>query len=98
MHGQQNAPPSPPTKKSVCIPAWTRVYRVTCHELLSNERKLALVIAEAYRNTLYVIAMLLKIYLVWSHVLGLIHELKQKIVFGDDAKLVVAVSGLASFS
>ena len=44
------------------------------------------------------IAMLLKIYLVWSHVLGLLHELKKKIVSGDDILQFVAVPGLASFS
>jgi hypothetical protein len=84
-------------KKTVCIPAWTRNYRVTYYELLNNERKLPSVNVEAYRNTLYVIAMLLKIYLVWSRVLGLLHELK-KILFGDDILLFVAVPGLATFS
>jgi hypothetical protein len=49
-------------------------------------------------RTLCVIAVLLKIYLVWSHVLDLLHELKKKILFGDDILLFVAVFGLASFS
>ena len=71
---------------------------MTYYELLNNERELAIVNVEAYRNTVYVIAMLLKIYVVWSRVLGLLHELKNKILFGDYILLFVAVPGLASFS